>query len=248
MNGRHGNPGFSLVPASGRETAERTATRQLLRMPDGAEMIVPTGVIRDDDPFDTVEDLLATAAVGLLGDTMIATPEGERAVASLAEGDLIDTRDGGAQAIRLIAQSEATADGVLAPVTIAPDTFGRHRALTVAPQQRILISDWRADLLFGEAEVLIPARFLTNGQTVKRADAGATSYYIIMLTRHDALWANGLMTETFQPSVQALSLMQDETRARLLQSFPQLRNDPSGGYGNAVRPTLRQWEVKYLMR
>ncbi|MBY8978108.1 Hint domain-containing protein [Rhodobacteraceae bacterium NNCM2] len=224
------------------------AGSQTVTLPDGAAMTLAAGTIRADDPIAVIEDLFDAAAIGICRGSLIATPDGPRPVESLVAGDVIDTHIGGPRPITWIGHSRVTASGALAPVTITANLFGTHEALTVMPQQRILISDWRADLLFGDSENLIPARFLVNETSVTRRDAGEIDCFMLLLPRHDAITANGLLTESFQPGEQTLMALDDFERRTILRLFPRLRSDPANGYGRAARPTLRQWEVKYLMR
>jgi hypothetical protein len=95
--------------------------------------------------------------------TMIACPEGERAVETLSIGDLVLTFDGRAVPIKWIGHRRlrtSTYDRpeLISPVCIVRDAIGSgipHRDLLVSPDHAILID-----------EVLIAARQLINGSTI----------------------------------------------------------------------------------
>jgi len=54
--------------------------------------------------------------------------------------------------------------GRLAPVRLRPGVLtGLERDLVVSPQHRVMFNGYRAELLFGEREVLVPARHLVDG-------------------------------------------------------------------------------------
>ena len=98
--------------------------------------------------------------------TMIMTPNGEVAIEDLAEGDLVTTRDNGDQPLRWIGSQVVKATGKRAPVMIKEGALGNDRDLRVSQLHRMLIADWRAELMFDEPEVLAAAKHLVNGDTI----------------------------------------------------------------------------------
>ena len=108
--------------------------------------------------------------------TMIATPSGPRLIEALRPGDRVLTRDNGPQPIvwigdRTLSPLELWNAPNLAPITIAADRIGAAHDLTVSPQHRLLIGGQRAELLFDEPEVLVPAISAFAGTRCK-ADRG----------------------------------------------------------------------------
>ncbi|MEM9371941.1 MAG: Hint domain-containing protein [Pseudomonadota bacterium] len=221
---------------------------QLVSLPDGTATRLPPGTFRSDDPVETIEEMLEAAAVGLCSGCEILVPGGPKPIESLAAGDNVTTDDGTTQEIRWIGRRRIKAQGLLAPIALRSGALGQHDALTVMPQQRLLIQDWRADLLFGEPEVLVPARYLVDGTSVTKTEGGETDVFLMLFDRHCTIRANRCPTESFLPNEQALTIMDDDQRADILSICPRLRVDPLNGYGRDVRPTLRRWEVKYLMK
>ena len=81
--------------------------------------------------------------------TMIRTPEGERRIEHLRQGDLVVTLDSGIQPIRWIGSRTVRASGAQAPVRFARGTIGNDRDLLVSPQHRMLLSSRWAARPFG---------------------------------------------------------------------------------------------------
>ena len=90
--------------------------------------------------------------------TLIATPDGDRRAEQLKPGDLVMTKDDGAQALRWIGSRKVKAKGNFAPIHIRANTLGQHCDLLVSPLHRVLIKDVLAELPFGGSKVLVAAR------------------------------------------------------------------------------------------
>ncbi|MEM0943117.1 MAG: Hint domain-containing protein, partial [Pseudomonadota bacterium] len=221
---------------------------QTLSFPDGASITLPPGTIRSDDPANRIADLISVGVVCFARGTMIRVPGGERPVEELRPGAQVITRDHGALPLSWVGARKVPAIANLAPVMIRAGALENDRDLVVSPQHRMLICDWRADLMFGEPEVLVAAKDLVNGDTIFRQEGGEVEYWHLLFESHQIVTANGAPSESFHPGEQALTIMDDRTRQEILDLFPELRNDVANGYGKAVRPSLRAWEVKYLRR
>ncbi|MEL7469761.1 MAG: Hint domain-containing protein [Pseudomonadota bacterium] len=179
--------------------------------------------------------------------TMITTPDGEVAIEDLVEGDMVMTRDGGAQAIRWIGSQSVEAKGKLAPIMIREGALGNDRDLLVSPLHRMLIEDWRAELMFGETEVLAAAKHLVNGDTIHVQEGGEVEYFHMLFDSHEIVTANGASSESFHPGEQGIGWMAEEVREEIFEIFPQLRVEIEG-YGPAARTSLKAWEVRALKR
>ena len=106
----------------------------------------------------------------------VATPDGPRAIEDLAAGDLVLTRDRGAQPLRWVGATKLTAETLAAfpekrPVTIAAGTFGDHAETTVSPAHRVLVTGWKAEALFGQPEMLATAGRVVDDAASRRAEA-----------------------------------------------------------------------------
>ncbi|UUV05932.1 Hint domain-containing protein [Ruegeria sp. YS9] len=153
--------------------------------------------------------------------TMIATPEGERAVEDLKAGDLVITVDHGPQPLIWIGSTTVAAEGKLAPIRFDAGVFGLDRPLLVSPQHRMLIEDWQASYLFGHTEALVPAHTLVNDDTVTRVEGGEVEYFHLLFKQHEIVIANGAKSESYYPG-HALSASDRETQSEVLHLFPEL--------------------------
>ena len=178
--------------------------------------------------------------------TLIQTPEGEVAVENLLPGDLVLTHDDGPQPLRWVGQRRVDAIGRFAPVEIRAGTFGAHRRLLVSPQHRILVRDSLAELLFGEDEVLIAAKHLVNGRSVRFRSGGEVDYVHLLFDRHQVVFSEGLATESFLPGPHTSDLFEQETLDEICAIFPELDPETGAGYSPAARRLLRQHEAHVL--
>ena len=179
--------------------------------------------------------------------TLIATPEGERPVETLRPGDLVLTQDNGPQVLRWRGWRTVEAKGALAPVRFAPGALGNRRALQVSPQHRMQIDGWRAELLFGDPQVLVRAKDLVNGTTITRAEGGEVTYHHILFDRHEIVFAEGVASESFQPGALALAAVEPEQLAGLVQLCPELLEaEERAATLRSARISLKSYEGSLL--
>ena len=195
--------------------------------------------------FDTAVVTLNTVPCFVSG-TLIRTPDGPRAVETLDVGDMVMTRDDGPQPVRWIGRRTMAAEGAMAPVEIARNAFGEHDRVRVSPLHRILVRNGHAELLFGSAEVLIAARDLIDGRRVRQIEGGTVDYVHILFDRHQVVWSNGLLSESFLPGPQTAECFEREVIEEICAIFPELDPLTGKGYGPAARPTLKSYEAKLL--
>ncbi|MEM9438486.1 MAG: Hint domain-containing protein, partial [Pseudomonadota bacterium] len=145
--------------------------------------------------------------------TLIATPFGTRRIETLVKGDLVLTRDNGPQPLRWIGSRAVLGTGDFAPIELSPSAFPEANApLLVSPQHRMLFTGYRAELLFGESEVLVAAKHLLGGAAVRIRPQRKVTYIHIMFDRHEIITANGALTESFFAADQSLSALNDPAR------------------------------------
>jgi len=177
--------------------------------------------------------------------SLILTEAGEIAVEDLRVGDKVSTLDNGFQEIRWVGSRTVKAVGEVAPILIKKDTLGNSKDLYVSPWHRMLISGWRAELLFGETEVLVAAKHLINDDTIHAKEGGEVEYFHILFDRHEIIYANGSPSESFHPNDVSLGGLASETRAEILDLFPELENGKDS-FGPFVRPTLDAHEIALI--
>ncbi len=182
--------------------------------------------------------------------TLIDTPAGRRRVEALKPGDLVITRDRGPQPVQWVGQTdvgpqEIEAEPQFRPVRIAKGALGGglpDRDLVVSPQHRILVTGWKAELLFGEREVLAAAKHLVGRPGIEMDFApGGVTYLHLMFDRHEIVTANGAAAESFRPGPESLGQMSAEVRDELLALFPEL--EP---LTHPARRLVRAWETQAL--
>ena len=178
--------------------------------------------------------------------TRIATPKGLIEIQDLEIGDLVVTRDHGLQPIRWIEGRTVPAVDRFAPVRIRKNVLeGQERDLIVSPQHRVLFQGYRAELLFGESEVLVAATHLVDGLDVTQDEAEMVTYVHMLFDQHEVIYAEGAATESFHPGDIGFSAVSDKAREELFAVFPELRVDPRA-YGSTARRCLKSHEAKLI--
>lgn len=176
--------------------------------------------------------------------TRILTDRGPVAVEVLRPGDRVWTRDNGFRSLRWVGRRVVPGTGRFAPLRLAAGAFGNERALLVSPQHRILLTGWRAELAFGEPEVLAAAAHLQDGGSVRAAPCPRVTYLHIAFDRHEIVLAEGMMTESLLPGPMALAAMGPAAQAELRALFPELRAPLPRAL--AARPCLTAREAGLL--
>jgi Ca2+-binding RTX toxin-like protein len=186
--------------------------------------------------------------------TLISTERGEVAVEDLRLGDRVVTRDNGLQTLRWVGSKRLSlADLIvkpaLRPVEIGAGALGHGlptRAMTVSPQHRMVIEGARAEMLFGEPEVLVAATHLTSLPGVEVKLSAAVRYVHVMFDRHEIVCANGAWTESFQPAQRMLDGMDRAQADEVLALFPELAGQEFDF--PAARLSLKAHEARVLLR
>jgi len=204
----------------------------------------------DDDDHDHDDPPLPCFTAG----TLIATDVGEQPVERLAVGDLVWTLDAGLQPIRWIAQRLVTLadqrrDARLCPVVFEPGALGPGmpaQRLALSQQHRVWCSDWRAELHFGQPEVLAAAKALVNSGSVHvDPPQAAVTYVHFLLDGHQIVRSNGALSESFFPTALSLGGVDRAARAELFTLFPDLAT-LRHAFPQTARPVLRGQEARLV--
>lgn len=181
--------------------------------------------------------------------TRILTPRGEVPVEELEPGDMVVTRDRGAQPLRWIGRARVALSEATAPVVIRTGALGEGmpaRDLRVSPQHRVLTQGPRLQLAFGVGEALVPAVHLVDDHAILRDhSAPEVTYFHLLFDQHEVVWSEGLQTESFHPGQYGMGTLDEAARAEVVALFPELAENPTA-YGPAARPSLRRYEAAAL--
>ena len=212
------------------------------------EFLDAAGLVTGTLSFSNIEKVIACFTSG----SLVLTAQGKIAVEDLAVGDLVLTRDNGFQPIRWIGRRDLSAAELAIapqfnPVQIARGAMGRglpERDMQVSPQHRMLINTPRADLLFGEPEVLAAAIHLIGMPGITRATPGRISYFHILFDEHQLVCADGAWSESFQPGQRSLAGLESGQRQEIFALFPDLS---AGMPYPAARMMLKSKEAQMLL-
>ena len=151
--------------------------------------------------------------------TQVETPDGPRRIETLCPGDMVLTVDDGACPVRWIGERRAIGRDRFAPIRISAGTFGAKSDILVSPQHRILISGWQAELMFGESEILVPAKALVNETTVSNAPCEIVRYVHLLFDRHQLITTEGLISESFFPAQEGLLGLGSDTAGSVMDDL-----------------------------
>lgn len=126
--------------------------------------------------------------------TRIATPRGEQPVEALQPGDEVLTVLGEVLPIVWVGQRTIDCETYPQPDRVHPILIQAHAFAEGAPHRDLLLSPDHAILAHG---VLIPAKQLVNGTTVRQIVTSPVTYHHVELTRHAVILSEGLPTESF---------------------------------------------------
>jgi Ca2+-binding RTX toxin-like protein len=178
--------------------------------------------------------------------TMIDTPFGTRAVETLKAGDLVMTRDAGAQPLKWVGARTMPCTPDTAPILFEDGALeGQTAPLMVSPQHKMLISHFAAELLFGQDEVFCSAKHML-GPKVKRIARKMVTYVHIMFETHQVITANGVETESFHAGPEGMKALSDTSKQDLFKALPALKTDPYA-HGRTAYPCLKSHETTLLM-
>ncbi len=176
--------------------------------------------------------------------TLITGMGGPVPVEQLEPGDLVLTADHGLQPIRWTGARKVAGVGHLTPILIKAGALGNDRDLLVSQQHRMLVQDWRNEVYFGDAQVLVAAKHLVNGTTIKPAPMAQITYVHLAFDQHEVIFAEGCPSESLHLANAALTALDRDTLAELRSIFPELAADLQ--HQKTARGCLRAWEARML--
>lgn len=129
-------------------------------------------------------------------ETLIKTGRGWKQAIDVHAGDLVLTRDAGAQPVLWVGRKSVRGIGTNAPVRFARGTIGNSHPLLLSQQHRVLLRSPLAELMFGSHEVLVPAKAMLGQEGIALVPRSQVDYVHLLLAEHHLLRANGALCES----------------------------------------------------
>lgn len=180
---------------------------------------------------------------------MVMTPDGEIGVGDLVSGSRVVTRDNGIQSVEWVGRISVDFAGLsasphLKPVLIQQGSLGPglpERDMLVSPNHRVLVGSDRPVQFYDGAEMLVAAKNLVDGRTIRQVDMLGVTYIHFLFARHEVVLANGAWTESFHPGDRSLGAVGNAQRVELDELFPGLSaSDPQSVYQRGLRSRKRR--------
>jgi hypothetical protein len=220
----------------------------LLRFPNG-ETLLLEGVTPAQ--LNSRSQLVRAGIPCYAPGTMIDTPGGARDVATLVAGDLVNTQDHGAQAIRWVRHADQPLENVSAeakPVQIKAGALGRNlpfQDLVVSPQHRILVGGAGQLGRIFASETFAPAKSLTALPGIRHMQHKARITWVhFACDRHEVVTANGCLSESLLLGSMVVKGLQSAERMALSTIFGPAPTARNALNGPAARPCLSVGTVR----
>ena len=126
--------------------------------------------------------------------TRIATAEGVRPVELLAPGDVVRLATGGTASVCWVGQRRVACDRHPRPEEVWPVRIEAGAIAEGVPARDLWLSPDHAVALGG---VLVPARYLVNGASIRQEKCAQVTYFHVELADHALLLAEGLEAESY---------------------------------------------------
>lgn len=169
--------------------------------------------------------LALTNCVSFTRGTHVTMANGiQKPVEDLSVGDMVLTRDAGAQEVRWIGRSTVRAMGPFAPIVIKAGALNNLNDLVVNPDHRLFVYQREDALDAGRSEVMVKARYLMNGDTVYAQNGGFIEYFQLLFDDHHIIFAEGIAAETMLVDDKTESVLPKALCAKFKNSQPGLSN------------------------
>ncbi|MCG7574823.1 Hint domain-containing protein [Phaeobacter sp. CNT1-3] len=214
------------------------------------EFLDSDGDVTGTASFTNIEDIVPCFTPG----SLIATPQGQRRVEDLQEGDKVITRDNGIQEIRWVGHKRMNGIDLarqpqLQPVLIRKGSLGNdlpERDIMVSPNHRVLVTNEKVSLYFNETEVLASAKHLVGLDGIHKVNVVGTTYIHFMFDRHEVVLSDGAWSESFHPGDYTLKGIGRDQREEILTLFPELKEQKGLDSYHAARRSLKKHEAQIL--
>lgn len=132
-----------------------------------------------------------TKLTGLLGGSQVLTMKGYMPIKSLKAGDRVITRNGMCTLLEMHVESH-----MMRPIQVGQGTLGFTRPNTdmqMAPDQEVMVRDWRAEMLFGRDMVIVNINTMIDGKYISQAPkAEVHDIYQLRFAGEEIFYADGV--------------------------------------------------------
>lgn len=177
--------------------------------------------------------------------TLIDTVEGPKPVEKLSPRDKILTDSDGPQPLVWIGRRRLGSDVLRVrpnwrPVRITAGVLGNRSDILLSPEHRVLISDWRAQLYFGEEQILVPIKALIDGAGIRFEPTDkAVEYFQLVFAHHQVVFSEGLPIESYFPESGRESKTSKAIELEVGRTCPEVASGwKQCGFGKTVYPTV----------
>jgi len=177
--------------------------------------------------------------------TLIETPSGNRRIENLSAGDLVNTRDEGAQPIRWAGNRRVLGQGSFAPIRFEAGVLGNSETLWVTPEHRMVITHPMAELLFGTTTVMVAAKFLVGLNGIAQENTAEITYHHLLFDTHQVIRSAGCWSESFFLSSNAMAGLNLAAQREMQSLFPDM-TEAMAHFGGTVEVVLKKHEAEVL--
>lgn len=181
-------------------------------------------LVADDDRITTgAARLCEQRPLSFARGTRITVASGRQVpVEALKPGDLVLTRDHGAQPLRLLGRATLRAEAGFAPVVIAAGALGNIGDLVVSQHHRLFLYRPRSDTDLPTSEVLVRAGDLVDDRHAHIREGGVVDWFGLVFDRHEIVYAEGIPAESLKIDASSLGALPKEAAAEVARHFPDL--------------------------
>jgi hypothetical protein len=104
-----------------------------------------------------------------------------------------------------------------------------------------LITGWRAELFYGEDEVLVRAVDLLGHDGVYRRPGGVVNYWHILFDAHQVVTASDLWSERLYPGEMTMDAISPKSRCEINELLEDITT-----YGPKAAPCIRKFEAAVM--
>ena len=108
----------------------------------------------------------------------------------------------------------------------------------------MLITGWKAEMYFGQDEVLVAAKHLVNGHSVTQVEGGMVDYIHLLFDTHQIVFGSGVPSESYFPG-HAMFGQDADVMNEILMLFPDFKVNAEAGW-KLARPSIRRYEAQLL--